>query len=490
MNEQALLQLFRDRGCWPFQAQFAVDFLEEADSAHHLLVGPVGAGKLFATTALIGYMVSEGRASRILFLAPAPLLSMVQQKLAGVSVSADIVDRRRFRELVDSVTVGEAPWPRDVVSILSLDFAKQDDIAESLCEVPWDVVVIDEAHHLSGPRRAMLVKWLLSARAANRFLLMTATPMPSLAPLIEPKEDVEPLLPDIRLTNWYRDDLTDWEGKSLSRAGVQWEIVRYRRGADEGRFLRKFEDDIRELYRASGDNSFLVQILEQRASSSISAFEQTCQRLHHTLRASMDFTDFDVQMPEVDATEEEDSRPGAFLWRDRDRGLLIVTEWLQELENVVSDEKRDALIRVVSETIGTGSASGFRLCVVSSYVETLAYLRGAFVDAAMCETYLVTGELSFGERTEQIERYFRHGGILLGTDNAITEGVDLSPVTHVFHYDLPTNPNRLEQRHGRFDRFGRSEPCVMFVFQDDSEVLSCERGVVQSATKVEPRQSF
>ncbi len=47
------------------------------------------------------------------------------------------------------------------------------------------------------------------------------------------------------------------------------------------------------------------------------------------------------------------------------------------------------------------------------------------------------------------------------------EGQNLQAADVVIHLDLPWDPNRLEQRPGRFDRFGAGAPCEHFVFQDD-----------------------
>ena len=65
--------------------------------------------------------------------------------------------------------------------------------------------------------------------------------------------------------------------------------------------------------------------------------------------------------------------------------------------------------------------------------------------------FKVTGAMSFTDRQATVEQFVRQGGLLIGTDAALSEGIELGQVTDAIYYDLPANPMALEQRLGRFD---------------------------------------
>ena len=65
--------------------------------------------------------------------------------------------------------------------------------------------------------------------------------------------------------------------------------------------------------------------------------------------------------------------------------------------------------------------------------------------------------MSYEERMQAVEQFEARGGILLVTDAAFAEGIDVSFVDECIHYDLPYDPRRLEQRVGRFLQRGRKK---------------------------------
>jgi len=72
--------------------------------------------------------------------------------------------------------------------------------------------------------------------------------------------------------------------------------------------------------------------------------------------------------------------------------------------------------------------------------------------------------------------------VLVGTDGGLSEGIELTEVTNVIHYDLPLNPMVFEQRRGRFERYGRETSCNVYVLRDKSGVLPLESRLIESVT--------
>src|SRR6267378_7568565 len=63
------------------------------------------------------------------------------------------------------------------------------------------------------------------------------------------------------------------------------------------------------------------------------------------------------------------------------------------------------------------------------------------------------------------EQQFREGAIqVLVATEAAGEGINLQVCNVLFNYDIPWNPNRLEQRMGRIHRYGQTRDCLIFNF--------------------------
>src|SRR5204863_5910968 len=85
----------------------------------------------------------------------------------------------------------------------------------------------------------------------------------------------------------------------------------------------------------------------------------------------------------------------------------------------------------------------------------------------------ITSELADEQRRERIEVMGKSEKRVLVATDCLSEGINLQDYfTAVLHYDLPWNPNRLEQREGRVDRFGQSSPKVRAVvlFSTDNPI--------------------
>jgi hypothetical protein len=162
---------------------------------------------------------------------------------------------------------------------------------------------------------------------------------------------------------------------------------------------------------------------------------------------------------------------------DASSPLELVEQCLEALETVDTDEKLRALKALVPSIAVANPGQSLKMCILSMYADTVAYLHSAFQDTDTT-VFKITGRDSFAERVAIVEEFRRAGGLLVGTDGGIS-GIELRHVTHVIHYDVPTNPMTMEQRRGTVDRYGRSTPCAMYLFRDDSGTISFESEVIE-----------
>jgi len=150
-------------------------------------------------------------------------------------------------------------------------------------------------------------------------------------------------------------------------------------------------------------------------------------------------------------------------WTDHQRRQLRqFAERLEQLGGTHHDQKLFAAAMVLEEWI----EKGFSPVVFCRYIETANYL-GRHLEIALRRKFpkldlrVVTSEDPDELRKQHIaEMAGERQRVLVATD-CLSEGINLQDLfTAVLHYDLPWNPNRLEQREGRVDRFGQQAPEV------------------------------
>jgi hypothetical protein len=144
------------------------------------------------------------------------------------------------------------------------------------------------------------------------------------------------------------------------------------------------------------------------------------------------------------------------------------------LEGPGADRKLEALAR----TVGSLLQARFRPVVFCRFIATADYLAawlpkllGRSSDGL--EVRSVTGEVGDEERRERIEELVGHARRVLVATDCLSEGISLQEhFDAVVHYDLPWNPNRLEQREGRVDRYGqpRAEVNTVLLYGTNNEV--------------------
>ncbi|WP_308224975.1 C-terminal helicase domain-containing protein [Flavobacterium sp. J372] len=140
------------------------------------------------------------------------------------------------------------------------------------------------------------------------------------------------------------------------------------------------------------------------------------------------------------------------------RGLVnLVSKADYLLKNSDTDLKIKHTIDIIQKWLKTG----FQPIIFCHYIATAKYVeeklrailpKNIFVQA-------ITSELADEQRKEEIQRMGGHEKRVLIATDCLSEGINLQDLFNaVLHYDLPWNPNRIEQREGRVDRFGQNSP--------------------------------
>lgn len=472
MNQTDLLTAFKQRGCLPHQAEFAAAFFAPDSKSKHLLISAPGFGKGFAAAAIVNHALSSGQARRILVLSPSALLAQWRDTIqrGHPSVPILVVDRPRLRELEDSRPVGEDFWPANAVVIMSMDFAKRDDVAGSLTRASWDCAVVDEVQLVTPQnRRGRVLMELLSRSPKMRVLCLRVGGL-----LADSEIDTSSdLFRDAAITVWSRDSVRDHEGRPLlPEVRIEW--ITHHRRPDETAVLARLQESLQSMTDSGDTHSrFVAVTLLQSASSSLFALEQRLRRLVqqrnefvHGIVGALDAE------PEDEGLESNDAfaSPREVQVRIQLEVAEIARPILLMLEDVTTDSKCEALLQTL-QSLGVKDGAERRVCVFTRFVDTATYLESALRDRHS-QVRVLTGRVEYAEREQIVADFARSGGVLIATESMETI---IPEVAAVVFYDLPLNPSVLEQRIGQFVRVGRHGPVHVFAFTDESGALVIER---------------
>jgi len=146
------------------------------------------------------------------------------------------------------------------------------------------------------------------------------------------------------------------------------------------------------------------------------------------------------------------------------RAELVQLEEVLEKAEKVTPRRDNKLQKLLDTVLRRRLATYPKVVIFTRYVDTMRYLAKQIERSklyAHARVLTIHGGLNERQRREVFRDFGRTDvGILVATD-AISKGINLQHVAaQVIHYELPWNPNRLEQRNGRVDRFGQRQPVV------------------------------
>jgi len=408
-----------------------------------MLCDEVGLGKTIEAGLVLAELIVRGLVRSVLVLVPPSLIEQWSAEMRR-KFSVDFVahDSKEFR------AKGNLAWGAFDHVLASFHTAKREPHRSAILERNWDLVIIDEAHHLRN-RNTQL--WRFASQIRKQFiLLLTATPVQnnldelfSLVTLLEPgllstakrfqdqfvdrKDKLTPrnvdklheLLAEVMVRN-QRSTV----GLQFTRRWARTEQVEL--GPAERRLYDEVTGFVRErLGRAGGDprlSRMALVVLQMELGSSAPAARRTLEKL---------------------ALKE---------WLDpADESRLME---LAEMAALTTESaKADRLLRMLEELPD-------KLVVFTQFRGTQEMLRERLEEAGH-SVALFHGSLSRLEKERQIERFRGGARVLLATDSG-SEGRNLQFCNAICNFDVPWNPMRIEQRIGRLSRIGQARDVYVF----------------------------
>jgi superfamily II DNA or RNA helicase len=503
----------------PHQLEAVYDYLLKPARVRFLLADDAGAGKTIMAGLLLRELKLRGLVNRSLVVCPANLAFQWQRELREkfdeqfIVLKGDAI-REQF---------GINQWLDNQQVITSLDLAKRESILPGLRQVSWDLVIVDEAHRMSWtPPARKTARYALGELLRDRcghLLMLTATPhkgdpehFSRFLQLLDEDAyaDVKSIRQAIerRFAPFYlrrtKEAMVYFPTRQPDGSWVAKKIFTKRdtRTADftidneELRLYRDITAFVKEQSRkaAARDDpraravGFLMALYQRRFASSAYALRQSLERraarLTENLKRAQELA---VTAPRDLPTEEDLEEMEEAEREHFERLLEAITiaqnptqareevsrlEELAERAKAFEDAEAEAKLvklRNVLREQGFFDKPNERLLIFTEFKETLDYL----VDKLRKWDFrvgFIHGGMAIGTRDDKgtrlfVEQQFREGAIqILVATEAAGEGINLQCCHVLFNYDIPWNPNRLEQRMGRIHRYGQTEDCLIFNF--------------------------
>jgi ERCC4-related helicase len=479
-----------------------------------LIADDVGLGKTIEAGIVLWPLISRKLVQRLLILAPASLVEQWQYRMRQMFDIRVAI----YHPEIDKPNL--AFWETHNMVVASIHTLRDDRKGrhERLFNAKrWDMVLIDEAHHVNFDQNEgktlnyQLLERLTSQEHAQSVIFFTGTPhrgrhfnffalLKLLRPdLFDPAKDPKKQMHHLRevMIRNNKQNVKDIRGNPLFfEPKVESRTFDY--SPEEDQFYKKMTEFIvsgrayaSTLGSAQGQAVILVlTVLQKLASSSVAAIRNTLRKRIEKVQDAASVIARHQARIERDAPGDED--PDDQNKRDEEEVSQLVLQLmdneqqsLKELlfaaNSVQRETKTEQILAYVRELPDATSVLFF-----TEYKATQAMLLAALMreygehsvtfingDACLDEVVYPDGKIRKVRSTREsaADEFNRGKKRFLVSTEAAGEGIDLQEKCHnLVHVDLPWNPMRLHQRHGRLNRYGQKHPVKISLFYNPETV--------------------
>ncbi|MDF2902476.1 MAG: helicase domain protein [Bacillus sp. (in: firmicutes)] len=511
----------------PHQVGAALFALRSPLSNGAILADEVGLGKTIEAGLVLAQCWSE-RKRHILLIVPAALRTQWRAELnEKFYINSCLIESQSFNKAKKKGIIN--PFDvKDQVVICSYNFASRKDAEIKM--IPWDLVIMDEAHRLRNVYKTNNVtgKRLRTALKGKKKLLLTATPLQNnlmelfgLVSIID-----EHVFGDARS---FREMFVKVENESTRNFSLKQrlhqfcnrtlrkQVTEYVRYTSRHSILREYAPSANEekLYNfvseylrsdklyalPQGQRTLITLVLRKLLASSSFAISGTLNSLIERLEALMqgierelDLNDYD-SYDEISDEQSEDDTLITDLQKDREgikKELEELRKYAELARNIKCNAKGDDLLSALKEGFDRITELGgqrkaviftesrrtqeylFKLLSDNGYQNNIVFLNGSNNDSISSRIYsewkerhnsdgVISGSKQADMKAAVVEEFRDRASILIGTE-AAAEGINLQFCSLIVNYDLPWNPQRIEQRIGRCHRYGQKNDVVVINF--------------------------
>lgn len=482
------------------------------ESVRLLIADDVGVGKTVEALLIVKELLERRQIKRFAVICLPHLCEQWQAEIRNKLDLEAVIIRSNTQARLDRQIQGDTSvydyYPYQVISV---DFIKAETRRAVFIEQCPEMVIVDEAHSCTRPagasasqqQRYHLVSQI-AQKKNQQLVMLTATPhsgkpeeFHSLLGMLQ--SDFEQLdLPNAtqaqrrELARYFvqrkRADVEKWLNEDTpfpTREAFEWA---YQLSSEYGGFFKDILSFCRKILadRADDDGRSRIHywtalgLLRGVMSSPAAGVEMLNTRLSNLAKGTeaMQDNDFSAESDEnpVRDTEfgfEGDNTPTQVIehhdWSKHQREKLrSFADRLEKLANLNDDPKLASAELIMEDWL----KQGINPVIFCRYIATANYVGAQLAPSLQkkfpkLDIQIITSELPDELRKQRIEEMGKAPLRLLIATDCLSEGVNLQQAfAGVLHYDLPWNPNRLEQREGRVDRFGQTarevKACLLY----------------------------
>lgn len=478
----------------PFQLDAVYLHVLKNPKIRFMIADDPGAGKTIMAGLIIKELKLRGLVKRILIVSPGHLkYQWIRELKEKFQENFTMVDRA-FLNLFQS----ENPWEVENQVITSVDFAKREDVLKNLSNVEWDLVIVDEAHKMAayqyGKKVIKTDAYRLGevlSRNTEHLLFLTATPHKGdpenyrlLLDLLVPGFFADPkMIEEARkkkenplFIRRIKEDLKKFDGKPIFTKRYT-KTVKFNLSDEEMELYTKLSKYIIFQYNKAIDQErrsfvFALLLLQRRMASSIYALLKSLRRKKEKFESILEDPDLlkdasYVKSKNLEEVEEDERWKQELSWESATLSLNLeeLEEEIKTLDELIKmaesilESKNETKIQKLKEVMD--SLGDDQVLIFSEAKDSVFYLMEK-LESWGYTVNTINGDMKMSERIEA-EKVFKakKAQVMVATE-AAGEGINLQFCHLMINYDIPWNPNRLEQRMGRIHRYKQQEDVHIF----------------------------
>jgi len=471
------------------------------DPVRLFIADDVGVGKTIEALLIARELWDRGEIKRMAVLCPPYLCDQWQKELTEkFNLETVVIRSGTISQLERAVPPDKSIYEYYPIQVISIDWVKTDRNKFHFLHFCPELVIVDEVHgaaeaiaqNSSQQRRHKLLKEI-SAKQNCHLILLTATPHSGI------ESAFRSLLGLLRsdFEQWGMEDFTEEQRIELARHFVQrtrkdiendWETENFfpqRESLDEtyelsDSYRTLFEETYKFCFEIVGSGQGLeeqkrrarywgalarMRCVMSSPAAAVAAFETRYGQFEEN-EDQVDFRDFIFESSDRVTADEQPNPPieaEEKTLSDAERGKL---RRLARLANKITLDGQDTKIEKCTELVQKLLQEGYNPIIWCRYVATADYVAKGLENVLpeKVQVLAITGRQGDDERRAKIDALSASKPRVLVATDCLSEGINLQEkFDAVIHYDLPWNPNRLEQREGRVDRYGQSRAKVKVI---------------------------
>lgn len=465
-----------------------------------LIADDVGIGKTIEALLILKELLERGDIRRFAVICLPHLCDQWQSELKDkLDIDAEIIRSSTAASLDRKLTDDRSIFYHTPYQVISVDYIKSDRRIGLFLEDCPELVIVDEVHTCARPagtksvsqqqRHNLIHK--IASRENQHLLMLTATPHSgkdpeflSLLGLLKPdfeKLDLNDIQPaeKKKLASHFiqrkRENLAKYLDETTPFPERNTREIAYKLTAEYAsfyndmlRFARGLSKEGKTQWGTKIRYWAALALLRGVMSSPEAGLEMLKKRDMKAVDSESPDQTYDESEinPVIEKLESDSDVPMtdlvdfASLSQNEKSQINELSKTLSGLSGKEKDNKLGQAVKVIKEWLN----EGYNPIIFCRYIATAEYVGRELKKSLLKTTdvQVITSTLSDDQRKERIlEMNSSEKRVLVATD-CLSEGINLQDgFNAVLHYDLPWNPNRLEQREGRVDRFGQKSRKVL-----------------------------